>query len=149
MTSLRDAVYAVAAADTGSGGVVPSLPSGLAGLLGGPTSAPPPAPTTPYLYLQFDAEVPWAPLGPAYEGLFRWRGYDVERAGYVRLRALLLRLRTRYGPYEQMGGSYFLDTATGEDVYWLRFLGLSNETVDETRGLLQLWGDFAYRKVYR
>jgi hypothetical protein len=149
VTSLRDGVYGVAAADTGAGGVVTLLPDGLGGLLGGPTSEPPPAPSTPYLYLAFRSEFPWAPTNDMHVGSWLWWAYDVEAAGYVRINRLLQRLRQLYGPYRVMGGSYFVDTATGEDVYWVDPPLYSPETEDQARTLLTRYAEWPYRKTHR
>lgn len=144
MTSLREQVYAVAAADAA---VLALLPDGLLGLLGGPASAPPPAPSTPYLYLQFDAEVPRGER--TFDGVFRWRAYDgVEVAGYERINRLLGAVVAAYPDPEGMG-SFYYDPATGQDVYLTRFAGLGPEVEDQGRTLLTRWAEWAYRVTWR
>lgn len=160
MTSIRDHIYAVAAADTGVGGVIPLLAqyTGLASgsvaatnLLGSSTSPPPPAAVSPYLYLRLDLEVrrdDWAAYGvDRYEGGFAWVGLDLERAGYVRLSALLQRLRGLYP--RTRNTALWIDTATSEEVFALRCLGQGPETFDDARGLLQQEMVWQYWKTYR
>lgn len=149
MTSLRDQVYGVAAADTGAGGVVALLPDGLAALFGSEAQPKPTdVPGGLHLYLQFDAEFPWQPVGAPVQGIWRWRAYDWPHAGYTRINALLARLASLYGPQEQVT-PLFTDAATGESLYWVRFGGMLGETADEGRKLLQRWAEWAYRKTYR
>lgn len=160
MTTLREHIWTVASADTGAGGVVPLLASYTAqtnaaaitnNLLGGVASPNPPAAVRPYLYLRLDAEFPRAE--PAaygddrWEGEFAWVGADEEWAGYARLTTLLLRLRSRYP--RTRNTTLWQDTATSEDVYHLRFLGLGAERIDEARGLLTREARWVYWKTYR
>jgi hypothetical protein len=160
MTSIRDQVYALAAADTGAGGIIPLLATytgiasgsvGASNLLGGSSSPPPPAAIAPYLYLRFDLEVPrgdWQANGiDRIEGGFAWVGEDQERAGYVRLNTLLLRLRTLYP--RTRNTALWIDSATSEEVFALRCLGLGPETFDDARGLLQREMVWQYWKTYR
>jgi hypothetical protein len=160
MTSLRAHAYAVAAADTGVGGVVALLATytGLSqanvlarNLLGGEASPAPPAAVRPYLYLRWDVEVPYLPLAAysddRWEGEFAWVALDEEAAGYGRMTQLLLRLRSLYP--RTRNTTLWRDTATSEDVFSLRFQGLGPEVVDQARGLLSREARWGYRKTYR
>ena len=154
MTSIREQIYQVAAADTGIGGVVGMLEDAAAGLRGGESSPPPPAGNAPWAYLRLDAQVPWQPwperLAPqgTLGGLFQWWLYDDERAGYARLRVIGSRLRLLYGP-PRFNETVWLDPATGEDVYALQWAGYSAETADPESGQLLLVANWQYRMAYR
>lgn len=157
MTSIREQLYQVAAADTGIGGVVGQLADAAAGLRGGEGSAPPPAPNPPWAYLGMLADVPRWPLfspgGPLQPSStltsgFQWWLYDSERAGYTRLRALAQRLRLLYGA-DRMNTTLWTDPATGEDVYGLQWAGLSQETADPASGQLLLLANWQLLLAYR
>jgi hypothetical protein len=114
VTTLRGAVYAVAAADTGAGGFVPMLADGASGLLGSDTSASPPAANALWAYLGFETEAEsFAPN--AVDGAFRYWLYDYAHMEYTRIDAAagrLLRL------YPDQTGALFRDTTTREVIWW-------------------------------
>ena len=144
MTSIRAQVYAVAAADAT---LLALLPDGLAGLLGGPASVPPPAVNLPALYLHFTVETPYPQPVGAYVGEFEWIGEDYERAGYTRLHTILARLAELYP--EARNRTVYTDADTDEDVYWLEFAGMGAEVALEQRGVLQKSARWGYRKAFR
>ena len=139
MTSLRDQVYATAAADST---LLALLGDGANSLLGSDSTAFPPASRAPWLYLEFDTEVGSLAVNVV-DGLFRWRGYDVPQGGYTRLRSALGRLLRLY-PADPEG--VLRDTATGEVIVWQGAGLLGPETIDTTLGLNQQWVTFPYRK---
>jgi len=144
MTSLRSQVYATALADST---LLALLGGGAASLLGADaTPLPAHRPGTPFLYLEFDAEVD--SLAPnVVDGLFRWRGYDDPQASYARLRSALGRVLRLY-PADPDG--VLRDTTTGEVIVWTGHGLLGPETVDVgggiSAGLNQQWVTFPYRK---
>lgn len=150
MTSVRQQIWAVAAQDPA---VVAALGGGLASLLGADGAARPRSPAVPYLELELLDDVPaFSGQEGVWESGFRWRGYDDPRAGYSRLRPLLLRLATLYPeetPTGECAREIFADPATGEVVWWQRVAGLGPETTDPARGLLQQWLLVQQRKTYR
>ena len=114
MTTLRGAVYAVAAADTGAGGFVPMLTDGASGLLGSDTSANPPATNALWAYLGFETEV--ESLAPnAQDGAFRYWLYDYPHLEYTRIDAALGRLLRLY---PERTGALYRDSTTGELIWW-------------------------------
>jgi len=139
MTSIRDQVYATAAADST---LLALLGGGAASLLGSDSTALPPASAVPWLYLEFDTEVESLAINVV-DGLFRWRGYDAPHAGYTRLRSALGRLLRLY-PADPEG--VLRDTTTGEVLVWSGSGLLGPETVDVSLGLNQQWITFPYRK---
>ena len=114
MTSLADAIHAVAAADTGAGGFVTLMASGAAGVLGTDAGAQPPAALAPWaiLVLETDAE---SAAPNAVDTEFAWWIYDYEHMGYGRINTAAGRLLRLYP--EQTGGLY-ADTVTGELIWW-------------------------------
>ena len=146
MSTLRDQVYDVAL------GVLPALQAvGLAdatALLGGPASAPPPAPTVPYLYLRLEADFPRMVESNRWDGGFTWLAYDALHTGYVRAKALLHVLRAAYLPVRR-NETIFHDPLSGEDVYWLDAGALQTETVDQARVLIYQAMEWSWRKAYR
>jgi hypothetical protein len=145
MTTLRSAVHAVALADTTpSVGFVALVADGAAGILGGDSSAKPPATNALWAYLGFQAEA--ASLSPnAVDGGFRWWLYDLEQFGYTRINAAagrLLRL------YPEATGHLYRDTTTLEEIWWQGAGIVGPEIQAEEYGQMLRWVDFPFRKTH-
>lgn len=140
MTSLRDGIYAVAAADTA---LLALLTEGAGGLRGSTTSAPPPA-TGLWAILDFEVEA--ASLSPnTVDGAFRWWLYDDEQRGYGRIDQVAGRL---LGLYLARTGHLYLDTGTGEDIWWQGAGLLGPPLQAEEYGQRLRWVTFPYRKTH-
>lgn len=114
MTSLADAIHAVAAADTGAGNFVAQMANGASGILGNDAGAQPPAALAPWAILVLDTDAEsFAPN--AVDAAFEWWIYDYEHMGYGRINTAAGRLLRLYP--EQTGGLY-RDTVTGELIWW-------------------------------
>jgi hypothetical protein len=140
---IKDQVYGLAAT---SMALITAL-GGASRLLGGATSPEPPITVAPNLYLRFEAEVPRAFEVNRWDGEFVWIATDYEHARWVRIRSLWNILRPLY-PLVQNQTIWF-DSDSGEDVYWLDFLGLSGELAAERPGYVQQEARWGYRKAYR
>jgi hypothetical protein len=142
MTALRDAVYAVAAADST---LLALLGAGSAGLLGSTTTAAPPGATAPWAYLGFDSEA--ESLAPnAVDGSFRWWVYDDEHQGYGRIDAIAGRLLMLY---REQTAALYRDATTQECIYWQAGGTVGPDTIArEYDGLLLRWVVFPYRKSH-
>lgn len=148
--TLTSAVYAVAAADsTPSVGLLALLGAGTASvglpcLLGGDSSAEPPAPAAPWAYLGFAGDVASLSINTV-DGAFRWWLYDDKQWGYTRLNAVagrLLRL------YPEATGHLYRDATTLEEIWWQGAGLVGPETAAQEYGQLLRWVDFPYRKIH-
>ena len=156
MSTISSQIYGVAAADSTLLGL---LADGAAGLRGGDASLPPPAANAPWAYLALGPQVPRFPLatGAAFNlqpsgtltGSFQWWVYDSHpRAGYVRIRAIIQRLRVLYGA-DRWNATVWLDADTGEDVYGLQYAGTNTETADPASGELLIVANWQFALAYR
>jgi hypothetical protein len=147
MTSIAEQIWAPAATDVVLIGASPGsglVPDGAAGVLGSPTSEPPPALHKPWLYLEFDALVPVGDNDPQLDGIWRWRVYDDDRYQYVRILAIIARLEFLYGTGEQSDGALWQDTVTGDCIWWQKYAGRTFG-LDQTRLALVGMVNYHYR----
>jgi hypothetical protein len=152
MTSVRDAIWNVAAAYAP---FTAHAQAGVAGLFGS-DAAPDPPPAylaCPWFYLELLPSVESAAGDPNWlDSGFRWWGYDLPQAGYVRLRAALgtLAKAPGYGTTRaETDGSLYSDSTTGEIVVWQQPVGFGSETGDQERGLLVLTYQWSTRMSMR
>lgn len=151
MTTVRQQIFDVAA---NYAPFMALVPDGAAALFGSDTAPdPPPAlKTAPWFYLELLSQTGSFSGDPNYlEGGFRWWGYDLPHAGWVRLRKAMGKLVTApgYRASAADAAAPYVDSDTGEVVLTQRPIGFGVETEDQERGLNLLTFTWQLRMRFR
>lgn len=151
MTSIRHQIWQVAANDTAWVNTLPQKEKSLLGRDDGKPDIDDPEP--PYYYLQMHEDTLSFDGDPNHrESGFRWIGYDTPKQGYSRIRAGLSHLLRLY-PEEDASGEVcrdiYVDTDSGEVVYWQTPVGIGPELTDINPEMNQQWADVQTKKTGR